>query len=85
MPTVHREVAVQLIAQVEPPVLGKPNRCGAGELCVRYAEGSVSVVAVQEEFLERVDDSDSRRSSMERLIAGGLSAVDAKRLFPDLQ
>jgi hypothetical protein len=50
-------------------------------MCVRYADFSISDVAMQEELLESVDDSDSARSSMERLIAGGLSAVDAKRLF----
>jgi hypothetical protein len=53
-------------------------------MCVRYADGSVSDFAIQEEFLECVDDSDLRRSSTEQLIAGGLSAVDAKRLLPDL-
>ena len=85
MPTVHHEVAVQLIAEVETPVLGNRNRCRAGEMGVRYADGASSDVASQEELLEGGDDSDSRRSSMERLIAGGLSAVDAKRRFPDLQ
>jgi hypothetical protein len=52
---------------------------------VRYAERSISDVVIQEELLESVDDRDSRRSSMEQLIARELRAAGAKRLFPDLQ
>jgi hypothetical protein len=55
-----------------------------GETCIKLADGTYSDVAIHDEIMAGVDDSDIRARSRAKLHAAGVPAAALNRLFPDL-